>query len=57
MAYELKMLQPDLPIIFQTAYDEHALKAFDIGAVGYLVKPFSIEQLESWKDSLTARMS
>jgi len=47
LGYELRYHQEDLAIIFQTAYDEHALKAFDIGAVGYLVKPFSIEQLES----------
>ena len=47
LGYELRYQQDDLAIIFQTAYDEHALKAFDIGAVGYLVKPFSIEQLES----------
>ena len=47
LGYELRYHQDDLAIIFQTAYDEHALKAFDIGAVGYLVKPFSIEQLAS----------
>ena len=47
LGYELRYHQDNLAIIFQTAYDEHALKAFDIGAVGYLVKPFSIEQLQS----------
>lgn len=46
LGYELRYHQEDLAIIFQTAYDEHALKAYDIGAVGYLVKPFSIEQLK-----------
>lgn len=46
LGYELRYLQKDLAIIFQTAYDEHALKAYDIGAVGYLVKPYSIEQLK-----------
>lgn len=45
LGYELRYQQEDLAIIFQTAYDEHALKAFDIGASGYLVKPFSIDQL------------
>lgn len=46
LGYELRYQQEDLAIIFQTAYSEHALKAFDIGAVGYLVKPFSMEQLQ-----------
>jgi two-component system LytT family response regulator len=47
VGYELKYLNPDINIIFQTAYEEHALKAFDIGAVAYIVKPYSIEQLKS----------
>ena len=46
LGYELRYHQEDIAIIFQTAYDEHALKAFDIGAAGYLVKPFSMEQLK-----------
>jgi len=46
IGYELKYINPDINIIFQTAYEEHALKAFDIGAVSYLVKPYSIEQLQ-----------
>ncbi len=33
-------------IVFVTAYSEHALKAFEIGAVDYLLKPFSVERLE-----------
>jgi two-component system, LytTR family, response regulator len=45
LAYELKYLQENLAIIFQTAHEEHALKAYDIGAVAYLVKPYSVEQL------------
>jgi two-component system response regulator AlgR len=32
-------------IIFCTAYDEHALAAFDAGAVDYLVKPVRLERL------------
>lgn len=47
LGYELKYINPDVSIIFQTAYEEHALKAFDIGAVGYLVKPFSIDQIQA----------
>lgn len=45
LGYELRYLQPQMGIVFQTAYSEHALEAFDIGAVGYLVKPYSLDQL------------
>ncbi len=47
LGYELKYLDEDICIIFQTAYEEHALKAFDIGAVGYLIKPYSLEQVKT----------
>lgn len=33
-------------IIFATAYDEYAVKAFEINAVDYILKPFSQERLE-----------
>jgi DNA-binding LytR/AlgR family response regulator len=33
-------------VVFVTAYDEHALDAFDVGAVGYLLKPIDRERLE-----------
>jgi two-component system response regulator AlgR len=32
-------------VIFCTAYDEHALAAFDAGAVDYLVKPVRLDRL------------
>lgn len=46
LGYELRYIDENVAIVFQTAYEEHALKAFDIGAVGYLVKPYSMEQLK-----------
>src|SRR5262249_3341609 len=34
-------------VIFVTAYDAHALKAFEVRALDYLLKPFSDERFES----------
>ena len=33
-------------VIFCTAYAEHAVSAFDVGAVDYLLKPFEADRLE-----------
>lgn len=47
----LELLEPDPrvsgrpAIIFCTAYDEYALKAFEVHAVDYLLKPFGRERL------------
>lgn len=34
-------------VIFCTAYDEYALQAFDVMAVGYLLKPVRLEDLQT----------
>lgn len=33
------------PVVFVTAYDEHALRAFEVHALDYLLKPVSVERL------------
>ena len=45
----IKKLQSDETplIIFTTAYDEHAVKAFELNAVDYLLKPIEFERLET----------
>jgi DNA-binding LytR/AlgR family response regulator len=35
------------PIVFTTAYDEYALRAFDVAAVDYLLKPVRAERLRA----------
>ena len=35
----------DTILVFTTAYEDHALQAFDLRAAGYLLKPFSREKL------------
>jgi two-component system LytT family response regulator len=42
----LEQLGADTPpaIVFVTAYDQHALRAFDAGALDYLLKPFTDER-------------
>lgn len=44
----LNQLKKPFPgrIVFVTAYDEYAVKAFEIGAIDYLLKPFNKERLE-----------
>lgn len=44
-ARHLTALEAPPAIIFCTAYDEHAIQAFDLQAVGYLLKPVRLEQL------------
>jgi len=41
----LELIGRDLAVIFVTAYDEYALRAFEVHAVDYLLKPFSEERL------------
>ena len=35
------------PVVFVTAYDEYAVKAFETSAIDYLVKPFSDDRFEA----------
>ncbi len=40
----LELLEDPPAIIFTTAYDQYAIKAFEVNAVDYLLKPFSEER-------------
>ena len=42
----LELIGTDMSVIFATAYDQHALRAFEVHAVDYLLKPFGAERFE-----------
>ena len=43
----LELVGREVAVIFTTAYDEYALRAFDVHAVDYLLKPFGPERLSA----------
>ena len=43
----LELLDPGPTVVFITAHDRHALRAFEVHAVDYLLKPFSRERFEA----------
>jgi two-component system LytT family response regulator len=42
----VQALEKPPPIVFVTAYDEYAIRAFEVNALDYLLKPISRERLE-----------
>lgn len=40
-------IQPQCPIIFTTAYDEYAIRAFKLNSIDYLLKPIDKDELRS----------
>src|SRR4029078_9028934 len=55
----LELIGRDVPVVFTTAYDQYALRAFDVHAIDYLLKPFSEhrfgEALARARERLAAR--
>src|SRR6187402_250677 len=52
----LELVGRDVAVIFVTAYDQYALKAFEVHAVDYLLKPFSEERLAEALGRARARL-
>lgn len=43
-------VRPDCPIIFTTAYHEHALRAFSLNSIDYVLKPIEVQDLKRAMD-------
>lgn len=56
--FELLEMLPKSPlVVFITAYDEYALKAFQINALDYLLKPVEAKRLDETIDKIRDRLS
>jgi two-component system LytT family response regulator len=53
----LELVGRHVPVIFVTAYDEFAVRAFEIHAIDYLLKPFSEERINEAIDRARARLT
>lgn len=40
-----KQVKINVPVVFCTAYDQYALKAFEVNGIDYILKPFSIDSI------------
>ena len=53
----VELMDPKPAVVFVTAYDSYALKAFEVHAVDYLLKPFSGERFTEALEHARARIA
>ena len=56
VASKLRETSNDCMIVFATAYDEHAVKAFEMNATDYILKPYNEERVISAVDRIEERL-
>ena len=52
----LELIDADLAVVFVTAYDQYAMKAFEAAAVDYLLKPFDASRLRTALEKVRRRL-
>ena len=53
----LELLDPSIAAVFVTAFDEYAVKAFEVHAVDYVLKPFDASRIALAVERAKARLS
>jgi two-component system LytT family response regulator len=53
----LELLGREVAVVFATAFDEHAIKAFEVNAVDYLLKPVSPERVKAALEKARQRVA
>ena len=53
----LELLDYEPELVFTTAYNEYAIKAFEVNAIDYLLKPFTLERFEQAVQKAIAKLS
>lgn len=51
----LELIDASVSVVFVTAFDQYAMRAFDAAAIDYLLKPFTAERFRASLDRLRAR--
>ena len=47
LAAAMQKILPDVPVVFATAYSDYAVKAFELGAADYILKPIEPDRLRT----------
>lgn len=54
-AKQMKACVPEVGIVFATAYDDHAIKAFELDASDYILKPYDEKRIKMAVDKVKER--